>query len=167
MRVLGIDPGTVVLGYGAIDGGEEGITLVDCGVLSLSRRIPIEKRLCSLYQQLNQVIDRYQPDEVAIEEPFVARNVRTALAVGRAQAIAILAVANRGVPLYRYSPAQVKQQVTNYGGSTKEQVQEMVRIQLGLSQFSEPGDAADALAIAICHLRQTHLSRLLAKGKEE
>lgn len=163
MRVLGIDPGTLVFGYGIVDEGEEGITLVDCGVLALSARIPVEKRLCSLYHHLNQIIDRYQPDEVAVEEPFVARNARTALAVGRAQAIAMLAAANQGLPIYRYSPTRVKGQVTSYGGSSKEQVQEMVKIQLGLVQFSYPEDAADALAIAICHLRKTRLSQLLAE----
>ena len=166
MRILGIDPGTLVLGYSVVDEGEEGMMLVDCGVLALSTGIPVEKRLSSLYHHLSQIIDRYQPDEVAVEEPFVARNARTALAVGRAQAIAILAAANRGLPLYYYSPAQIKQQVTNYGSSSKKQVLEMVKIQFGLSQFPYPDDAADALAIAICHLRQTHLNRLLAKNKE-
>lgn len=163
MRVLGIDPGTVVFGYGIVDEGEEGITLVDGGVFAFLARIPAEKRLYSLYHHLNQIMDRYQPDEVAVEEPFVAQNVRTALAVGRAQAIAMLAAANQGLPVYRYSPTQVKKQVTGYGGSSKEQVQEMVKIQLGLVQFPYPEDAADALAIAICHLHKTRLNRLLAE----
>lgn len=166
MRVLGVDPGTVILGYGVVDEGEEGMTLVDCGVLAVPARVSVEKRLGSLYHSLNQLIDRYQPDEMAVEEPFVAQNARTALTVGRAQAIAILAAANRELPVSCYSPAQVKQQVTNYGNSSKEQVQEMVKIQLGLAQFPYPGDAADALAIAICHLRKTRLNRLLTKNKE-
>ncbi len=167
MRVLGIDPGTFTLGYGIVDEGEEGMTLVDCGVLAVSAQIPIEKRLSSLYHYLNQIIDQYQPDEVAVEEPFIAPNIRrAALAVGRAQAIAMLVAGNRELPLYCYSPAQIKRQITNYGSSSKEQVLEMVKIQLGLSQFPYPKDAADALAIAICHLRQTHLERLLAEKKE-
>jgi crossover junction endodeoxyribonuclease RuvC len=165
MRVLGIDPGTLNLGYGVVDedGGE--MAMVDCGVLSLSSKIPVEQRLSSLYKKLVEIVARHQPDEVAIEEPFVADNRRSALAVGRAQAIAILAAANKNLPVFRYLPTQVKQQVTDYGGSGKEQVQEMVRLQLGLAERPEPSDAADALAVAICHLHQKHIEILLARGK--
>jgi crossover junction endodeoxyribonuclease RuvC len=109
-----------------------------------------------------EVIVRYRPDVVAVEQPFVARNVKSALAVGRAQAVAILAAANCGIPVYEYTPAQVKQRVADYGASSKEQIQEMVKLQLGLSQIPEPSDAADALAVALCHLHETHLERLLA-----
>src|SRR4030043_1244933 len=165
MRVLGIDPGTLNLGYGVVDeeGGE--MTMVACGVLSVSAKVPVEQRLSSLYKKLCEVVARYRPDEVAIEEPFVAGNMRSALAIGRAQAIAILAAANKNLPIFRYLPAQVKQQVTNYGGSSKEQVQEMVRLQLGLAQPPQSSDAADALAVAICHLHQRHIERLLARSK--
>jgi crossover junction endodeoxyribonuclease RuvC len=99
---------------------------------------------------------------VAVEQPFVARNVKSALAVGRAQAVAILAAANQRIPVYEYTPARVKQQVADYGTSSKEQVQEMVRLQLGLSEVPRPDDAADALAVALCHVRETHLKNLLA-----
>jgi crossover junction endodeoxyribonuclease RuvC len=165
MRVLGIDPGTLNLGYGIVD--EEGVemTMVGCGVLSLSSKIPVEQRLSSLYKKLGEIVTRYQPDEVAIEEPFVAGNARSALAIGRAQAIAMLAAANRKLPIFRYLPTQVKQQVTDYGNSSKEQVQEMVRLQLGLAEPPQPSDAADALAVAICHLHQRRLASLLAKSK--
>jgi len=165
MRVLGIDPGTLNLGYGVVDeeGGE--MTMVACGALSLPSKVPVERRLSSLYKKLSEIVARYKPDEVAIEEPFVAGNARSALAIGRAQAIAILAAANKNLPIFRYLPAQVKQQVTNYGGSDKEQVQEMVRLQLGLAQPPQPSDAADALAVAICHLHQRHIERLLAGSK--
>jgi crossover junction endodeoxyribonuclease RuvC len=165
MRVLGIDPGTLNLGYGVVDEDAGEMAMVDCGVLSLSSKIPVEKRLSSLYQKLVEIVARHQPDEVAIEEPFVADNRRSALAVGRAQAIAILAAANKNIPVFRYLPTQVKQQVTDYGGSDKEQVQEMVRLQLGLAERPEPSDAADALAVAICHLHQKHIEILLARGK--
>jgi len=94
----------------------------------------------------------------------MSRNVKSALAVGRAQAIAILAAAESGVPVYEYTPTQIKQVVADYGASSKEQIQEMVRIQLGLDEVPQPSDAADALATAICHLRQSHLSELLAKS---
>ena len=164
MRVLGIDPGTLNLGYGIVD-EVEGMTMVACGVLSLPSRVPVEQRLSSLYKKLSEIVVRYKPDEVAIEEPFVAGNARSALAIGRAQAIAILAAANENLQIFRYLPKQVKQQVTNYGASNKEQVQEMVRLQLRLAQPPQPNDAADALAVAICHLHQRHVERLLAGSK--
>jgi crossover junction endodeoxyribonuclease RuvC len=165
MRVLGIDPGTLNMGYGVVDEDEGEMAMVDYGVVSLSSKIPVEQRLSSLYKKLVEIVARHQPDEVAIEEPFVADNRRSALAVGRAQAIAILAAANKNIPVFRYLPTQVKQQVTDYGGSGKEQVQEMVRLQLGLAERPEPSDAADALAVAICHLHQKHIEILLARGK--
>ena len=163
MRVLGIDPGTVVMGYGVIDSKDDEITLVDCGALTSPLRSPMGERLSYLYNKLIEIIVRYQPEVVAVEQPFVAKNVKSALAVGKAQAVAILAAANKGIPSHEYTPAQVKQMVTNYGASSKGQIQEMVRLQLGLAQIPEPNDAADALAVAICHLRETHLSNLLAQ----
>jgi crossover junction endodeoxyribonuclease RuvC len=165
MRVLGIDPGTLNLGYGVVDEDVGEMAMVDCGVVSLSSKVPVEQRLSSLYKKLVEIVARHQPDEVAIEEPFVADNRRSALAIGRAQAIAMLAAANKNLPVFRYLPTQVKQQVTDYGGSSKEQVQEMVRLQLGLAERPQPSDAADALAVAICHLHQKHIEILLARGK--
>ena len=165
MRVLGIDPGTLAMGYGVVEDKDDILSMVDYGVLTSSSRVPIVKRLHILYQGLLELINRYQPAEVAVEEPFVARNVRSALAVGRAQTVAILAAASRGLPVYSYTPAQVKQSIAGYGRSSKEQVQEMVKIQLGLPQPPQPHDAADALAIALCHLQQTHLARLLAESQ--
>jgi len=164
MRILGIDPGTVVIGYGIIDSEEAEITFVTCSAVKCNQRSPLGERLSYLYSELSNIISRYQPDAVAIEQPFVARNVRSALAIGKAQAVSILAAANRGIPTYEYSPAQVKRVVTDYGASSKEQVQEMVRLQLGLSQAPQPTDASDALAVAICHLREMKLKDLLAKG---
>ena len=163
MRILGIDPGTVTMGYGVIESREDEIILVDCGALNSPGRSPIGERLSYLYGELLKIISRCQPDAVAVEQPFMAKNVKSALAVGRAQAVAILAAASKGIPTYEYTPTQVKQRVANYGASSKEQIQEMVRLQLGLSQVPQPSDAADALAVAICHLREMHLSHLLAK----
>ncbi len=163
MRILGIDPGTIIMGYGVIDSKDDEITLVDCGVLNSSAHTPIGERLSYLYGKLLEIITRCQPDAVAVEQPFMAKNVRSALAIGRAQAVAILAAANRGIPAHEYTPTQVKQRVANYGASSKEQVQEMVRLQLGLSQVPQPNDAADALAVAICHLREIHWQSLLAQ----
>ena len=164
MRVLGIDPGTLNMGYGIVDEENGEVSLIDCGVFSLSSKILVEQRLSSLYQRINDILARYSPEEVAIEEPFVADNARSALALGRAQAIAILAAANMKLPIFRYSPAEVKLQVTSYGNSSKEQVQEMVRIQLKLDKPIKSSDAADALAVAICHFHLRRLKNLLAKG---
>ncbi len=166
MRILGIDPGTVIMGYGVIDDDEEDeIVLVDCGALVSPARSPMGERLSYFYGELLEIISRYQPDAVAIEQPFMAKNVKSALAIGKAQAVAILAAANRGIPTYEYTPAQVKQRVANYGASSKEQIQEMVKLQLRLSEVPQPNDAADALAVAICHLREIHLDSLLAKER--
>jgi len=162
MRVLGIDPGTITMGYGVIESRDDEVALVDYGALTTPSRSPIGERLSYLYNELLEIISQCQPDAVAIEQPFMAKNAQSALAVGRAQAVAILAAANRGIPSYNYTPTQVKQRVANYGASSKEQIQEMVKLQLGLSQVPEPSDAADALAIAICHLREVHLENLLA-----
>jgi crossover junction endodeoxyribonuclease RuvC len=164
MRILGIDPGTVVMGYGVIEAENDKTTLIDSDAIVTQERSPIGERLSYMYHRLLEIIARHQPDAVAIEQPFMAKNVKAALAVGRAQAIAILAAADKGIPTYEYTPAQVKQRVTNYGASTKEQVQEMVKLQLGLAQVPQPTDAADALAVALCHLQETHLASLLAKG---
>jgi len=161
MRILGIDPGIIHLGYGIVDIKDE-IQMVDCGVLNASPRAPIQERLRFIYTKLSQILVQHQPDEVAIEEPFIGLNVHSAFAIGRAQAIAILAAANQGLPIYYYSPAQVKQQVTSYGRSDKHQMQEMVKMLLGLPQVPQPSDAADALAVAICHIQQSRLNRWLA-----
>ena len=154
------------MGYGVVESERDEIAFVDCGALVTNQRSPIGERLYYLYRQILEIIARHQPDAVAVEQPFVARNVRTALAIGRAQAIALLAAAGSGLPAYEYTPAKVKQSVANYGASSKEQVQEMVRLQLGLAEAPHPDDAADALAVALCHLRETHLSNLLARQEE-
>ena len=167
MRVMGIDPGTVVVGYGVVDGRGDSVTMVDYGALKCPPRAPIPERLSKLYEQICAVIVRHRPDAVAVETPFVGQNVSSALAVGKAQAVAILAAANRGIPVHEYSPAQIKQRVSNYGGSSKEQMQKMVSLQLGLSGVPEPHDAADALATALCHISEMHLQGLLAEGVSE
>lgn len=160
MRVLGIDPGTVFLGYGVIDHGTA-VTLVDCGVLQAAARLPIENRLHILFDGICQVIDGLNPDEVAIEEPFAGVNVRSAFMVGRAQAIAILAAARRSVPVAYYSPAEVKRTVSGYGRGSKEQVRAMVLLQLGLKGLDTGLDATDALAVALCHAHSRHFEQRL------
>jgi crossover junction endodeoxyribonuclease RuvC len=166
MRILGVDPGTMNLGYGVVDDGEE-MHMVDCGVIKLPCRLPMEERLRSLYNELSKIICRHKPREVAIEEPFIGHNVKSAFAIGKAQAIAILAAVNQELPVYYYSPAKVKQQITSYGQSDKQQVQEMVRVQLGLAELPQPSDAADALAVAMCHIQQRRLSHWLTQHTPE
>lgn len=154
------------MGYGVLESNDK-TTLVDCGVLTPTATSPIGERLSYLYNGLLEIILRTQPDAIAIEQPFVAKNVKTALTIGMAQAIAILAAANQGIPAYEYTPAQIKQRVASYGASSKEQIQEMVRLLLGLSQRPQPSDAADALAVALCHLSEIHLNQVLARQDKD
>ena len=165
MIILGIDPGTIIMGYGLLESRDDKITLIDYGVLTPKARSPIGERLIFLYRKLGQIIDEYCPDAVAVEQPFVAKNAKSALAIGRAQAVAILAAASQDIPSYEYTPTQVKMRVANYGASSKEQIQEMVRLQLGLKDIPEPNDAADALAVALCHLSEMRLNALLANQR--
>lgn len=165
MRVLGVDPGTVNMGYGIVEENSASVlTMIDCGVVSVPQRAPVEQRLCLMYEGLRDLIDKFKPDEVAVEEPFVAGNVRAAMAIGRAQAVAILAATQAKIQVYRYMPTQVKQLVTNYGRSSKEQVQQVVKLQLGVTGLPAASDAADALAVAICHFNQRHLRDILSRG---
>jgi crossover junction endodeoxyribonuclease RuvC len=167
MIILGIDPGTITTGYGVIEAEDDEATFVDCGALNAPERSPIGERLSKIYHGLQEVIARFNPDVVAIESPFVAKSVKSALAIGMAQAIATLAAAEGKIPTHEYSPAEVKKRVTDYGVSTKEQVQEMVKLQLNLAEAPQPTDAADALAVALCHLRRMHLESLVAESEEK
>ena len=132
------------------------MTLVGYDAIQPPRGASLPVRLYALYERLVAYMTEVRPAEVAIEEPFVARNSRSAIAVGQAQAVAFLASASLGLPVHTYQPTQVKQAVTDHGGSSKEQVQEMVSILLGLSYPPRPDDASDALAIAICHINSLH-----------
>jgi crossover junction endodeoxyribonuclease RuvC len=165
MRVLGIDPGTIIMGYGIIESQDSDVSLISYGVFKTVERSPIGERLSFLYGKLIGIILQYQPETIAVEQPFVAKNAKTAFAIGRAQAVAILAAANSHIPCYEYTPAEVKQRVANYGASSKEQIQQMVMLQLGLSQIPDPADAADALAVALCHLQALHLQKLISQNQ--
>jgi crossover junction endodeoxyribonuclease RuvC len=161
MKVLGIDPGTITMGYGVVESQDSEVSLIFYGALRPKERSPIGERLSFLYAGLMKIIAIYKPDMIAVEQPFVAKNARSAFAVGRAQAVAILAAANNGIPCYEYTPTEVKMRVANYGASSKEQIQQMVMLQLGLAEVPDPNDAADALAVALCHLQAVHLQELL------
>ena len=158
---MGIDPGTVVVGYGVVDSNDGRERMVTCGTLMAPVKFEAAERLSIIYKELEKLVAHIKPDAVAVETPFVSRNISSAFAIGRAQAIALLVAANRGIPTFEYSPAQVKQRVTSYGASSKEQVQQMVKIHLELAQVPKPSDAADALAVALCHLSEIHVDNLL------
>jgi crossover junction endodeoxyribonuclease RuvC len=150
------------MGYGVIESTDDEVALITYGALDSPQRASIGERLRFLYRELVKIVLSHQLGAVAIEQPFVAKNVKSALAIGKAQAVAILAAANHDIPTYEYTPTRVKQAVASYGISSKEQVQEMVRLQLGLAEVPQPSDAADALAVAICHWREMSMARLLA-----
>jgi crossover junction endodeoxyribonuclease RuvC len=152
MKTLGIDPGTAIMGWGIVEeDGSGGLRAVDYGVLTTSKDLPLSQRLQVLHRGLVRIIEQYRPDTAGIEELFFGKNVNTALSVGHARGVALLALADAGVPVHEYRPSAVKQAVTGYGSADKKQMQEMVRLTLGLDSVPKPDDAADALAIAICH----------------
>ncbi len=156
---LGIDPGTAILGYAVVATRGSELSLVSCDVITTPAGMPLPERLQHIYHHLSEIISTYRPNEAAMEELFFAKNARTALAVGQARGVAMLALANGGLTVAEYTPKQVKLAVTGYGGANKEQVGEMVRILLRLKTIPRPDDAADAAAVAICHLHTaTYLS---------
>jgi crossover junction endodeoxyribonuclease RuvC len=166
MLVIGIDPGTASMGYGLVNEEENGsLSAVAYGVIQTPAQQPMQNRLLLLYQQLRQILFLHRPESSAVEKLFFARNTRTALAVGQARGVALLALAENGTELHEYTPMEIKQAVTGYGGADKNQVQELVRALLGLDSVPKPDDAADALAIAICHIH-SHRLQLLVAGLE-
>ena len=160
MRVLGIDPGTYNMGVGVVDSDGSELSLVHVSVLSPRKADPLALRLHTMSGELEALLRELMPGSAAIEEPFVARNVKAAMAVGQAQAVAMMACAGQGLDVTGYTPSQVKLAVTDYGASSKEQVQEMIRVLLGLDEVPRPTDAADALAVAICHINAARAREL-------
>jgi crossover junction endodeoxyribonuclease RuvC len=160
--VLGIDPGTAITGYGLVREDDTELDLVDCGVIVTPPRQTLAERLQTIYQGLSQVIREHQPDAAAVEELFFSRNVRTALSVGHARGVALLALADAGLSVHEYKPLEVKQAITGYGGADKQQVQEMVRMLLHLDRVPQPDDAADAVAVAVCHIHSARMAALIA-----
>ena len=156
---LGIDPGTAIVGYAVVVSQANKLTMRVCDVITTPAGMPLAQRLQIIYQGLSEIIATYQPNESAIEELFFAKNARTALTVGHARGVALLALANGGLPIAEYTPKQIKQAVTGYGSADKIQVGEMVRILLNLRTVPRPDDAADAAAIAICHLNTIPILR--------
>jgi crossover junction endodeoxyribonuclease RuvC len=162
MVVLGIDPGTATTGYGLVEQADP-LQLVTYGAITTPAGVPLPERLLSIHRQLGELIQRYRPEAVAVEELFFSKNVRTAMSVGHARGVILLAAAQAGLPIYEYKPSEVKLAVAGYGAAPKEQMQEMVRLLLDLDETPTPDDAADAVAIAVCHLHSSQI-RLLEEG---
>jgi crossover junction endodeoxyribonuclease RuvC len=161
MIVVGIDPGTATTGYGFIHETPDGtLQAIDYGVILTPAGMAAEKRLKLLYEQLNKLILFHRPHEAAVEKLFFQKNVKTAIAVGQARGVIMLALAQVEIDIGEYTPLEVKQAVAGYGGADKKQVQEMVKALLLLDAIPKPDDAADALAIAICHLNSRKINNL-------
>ena len=153
MRVLGIDCGTEYTGFGVVELCHDGKLLcLTCGAVKLSPREPLPLRLSRIFERLGAIIQEHQPDNVAIEDIFFALNVKSALKLGQVRGVAMLAASTAGLAVTEYSPLTIKSAVVGYGRAEKQQVQHMVTRLLNLAEVPEPPDAADALAIAICHL---------------
>jgi crossover junction endodeoxyribonuclease RuvC len=162
MRVLGIDPGTAITGYAVVEEDEGGsISLVTLGVIKTPAKSPLPSRLQKIHNDLHEIIKTHQPDTSAVEQLFFSRNSRTAMSVGHARGVTLLVLANAGLPIHEYTPMQIKQAVTGYGGAKKAQIQEMIRMLLQLPDIPKPDDAADAAAVAICYLHRAKIDGLL------
>lgn len=151
MIILGIDPGIAIVGYGLIECIGNNFKPIDYGVIRTDAKIAFPERLKIVYDEMEKIIDIYTPQDLAVEELFFNKNVKTAIKVGQARGVEILAAVNKGLDIYEYTPLQIKQGVVGYGRASKRQVQDMVKILLNLKKIPKPDDAADALAVAICH----------------
>lgn len=166
MVIIGIDPGIAIAGYAVMSGTGNQMRVIDYGAMTTESGLPRGLRLRQLYDQMVAVITRHNPNELAIEELFFNRNVTTALTVGEARGVIILAAEQKGLTLAEYTPSEVKQAVAGYGKADKAQVQQMVKLLLGLKETPKPDDVADALAVAICHLQSRTVRGLMSRLKE-
>ncbi len=161
MLVIGIDPGTATTGYGLVNEDESGrLTAVAYGVIKTPAKLPMPQRLRQLYRELKEIVILHRPDSAAVEKLFFQNNVRTAISVGQGRGVAILALAEAAIEISEYTPLEIKQAISGYGGADKAQMQQMVRALLNLDELPTPDDAADALAVAICHIHTDHLKKL-------
>jgi len=156
--ILGIDPGIATMGYGILNSEKGKIEAVDYGVVITPKEENTPVRLAMLEKGLNSIIEKYKPDEIAIEELFFNKNVKTAIVVAQARGAILLTCIKRCERLYEYTPLQIKQGLTGYGRADKNQIQQMVKILLNLKNIPKPDDAADALAVALCHAHTNKLS---------
>lgn len=155
MRILGIDPGYGITGFGLVEVQRGQTRLLHCGAITTPAGMDFPARLEIIYEDMRKLLELAKPQEVAIEELFFGQNVTTGIGVAQSRGVILLAVQQAGLPVRAYKPMQVKQAVVGYGGATKHQVMDMTRRILGLSQMPKPDDAADAIAIALCHARSS------------
>ncbi len=159
--MIGIDPGTATTGYGLIEENLDGsLRMVDYGAIVTTPEMPMPQRLLALHHDLRRIIDLHRPQTGAVEKLFFHNNVTTAISVGQARGVVLLALAETDLSVAEYTPLEVKQAVVGYGGAEKNQVQKMVQALLGLTEIPSPDDAADALAVAICHLHSARIRQL-------
>jgi crossover junction endodeoxyribonuclease RuvC len=163
MFVLGIDPGLSVTGYGVVRDGRSGHEAIAVGVIRTSPEQEVPARLAELHHDLAGVIAEHGPDAMAIEQVFVNRNLQTAISVGRASGVALLAAAQAGIPVFEYTPSAVKMALTGYGNAAKAQVQKVVAMRFRMEGVPRPADAADALAIALCHIQSRRMGALAGR----
>ncbi len=161
MVILGIDPGVATIGFGAIEAEGSNVKLMRYGVISTPAHAPLSKRLAQIYKDAMELIASLKPDAISIEELFFNTNITTGIAVSHGRGVLVLAGENSGVPMFEYTPLQVKQAVTGYGRAEKRQVMDMTRRLLNMDKIPRPDDAADALALALCHARAS--SSLLSR----
>lgn len=165
MRILGIDPGIATIGFGIVDSDKNRHRLVTCGVITTPAHTSLSSRLEQIYEDLQRLLEAFKPDAVSIEELFFNTNITTGIAVAHGRGVILLACRKAGVGIYEYTPLQVKQAVVGYGRAEKAQVMDMVRRLCGLSAPPKPDDAADAVALALCHARSS--TSLLYRGDKE
>jgi crossover junction endodeoxyribonuclease RuvC len=151
MRIIGIDPGIATTGYGVVDSNGQRSVMQAFGCITTPSGLPGPERLQQIYVELSELLTTYHPDVMAVEKLFFCKNVNSAMQVGEARGVLILSGRLAGLPVFEYTPLQVKQSVVGYGRAEKNQVQQMVKVLLGLTSIPRPDDAADALAIALCH----------------
>lgn len=166
MRVLGIDPGSETLGWGVVEGAGLKYSLVDFGTVRSNAKLAFSKRLLRVYQGVEEVVDKYSPDVLAIEDTFYAVNVGVALKLGQVRGVMLLLAEQREIDIAEYSPRLIKQTIVGYGNAEKHQVQEMVRLLLRMKTVPTPHDAADALAIAICHFHHAGMQDKINKSNK-
>ena len=164
MRILGIDPGYGIIGFGLVDAQRGQFQLLNCGAITTPAGMDFSARLEIIYEDMKKLLETTKPDVVAIEELFFGQNVTTGIGVAQSRGVILLAIRQAGLQVYSYKPAQVKQSVVGYGNATKHQVQDMTRRLLKLAQMPKPDDAADAIALALCHGRSS--TSLLAQAQK-
>ena len=164
MRILGIDPGIATIGFGVLDSEKNSHKLINCGVITTPAHTSLSSRLEQIYDDMLQLLELFKPDAVSIEELFFNTNQKTGIDVAQARGVTVLAAAQAGLPIYEYTPLQVKSSITGYGRAEKQQVQEMTRTILHLKEVPKPDDTADAVALAITHAYSLGTRRILSKA---